>query len=321
MMTPMPEDLEQGAMTAGPDHAVAPSRARIRHVTGFLAVLLPVVLVGLLLAVLLLPSFARPSWVEPGVVGLSVAWVADVMLFRQTSGHLKRAGRTESYFSQFPRLGLLSVWSLLLIGAVALIDLPGQEVVAARLLGPTPAHATLISAKEGPYCRHYCPRHRQTRPVVATFDAGGSTVTASLVASGGYDRTEDQAGEPLVYDPRHPQRVMRASDWAAGRSQLDAVLLLVGLVLLLPVLVVPVPVMLRRRRRFGTLKPGTAIRSVEFLTSRWFRKYPAWRVRFADGTATRYQNTSRFRSALRARIDEAGMAGLDPFARALLAQA
>ncbi len=298
-------------MTLHPDQVTARRGDSVYRLTVVLQFLLVAAFFVLALASMVLPDFARPSWLRVGLVFSIVAWVVNLVAGWQRAEWLKRAGvNPRSHFPQLARSRLVALWVLLLVGSATLMVIAGRPVVAARFLGPTPAQAQLVSAKEGPHC------YRCIRQVVATYEAGGSMVTTPLAGGGGYDLIEDQAGEPLVYDPVHPRRVMRASDWEAGRSGGTVSLFVIGLALLVLTSIAPLPVVRRRRSQFGTLKPDTEIRSARYLRVR--KKLQAWRVDFADNTQARYRDSAELRAALRARIGEAGMASLDPASRAKL---
>jgi hypothetical protein len=145
------------------------------------------------------------------------------------------------------------------------------------------------------------------------FRSGGRTVLAELAESNGLD-DGDRPGLRLVYDPAHPERVMRWADWRSGRSG-DSRIAAAGAGLVVVTVLVPVMVLRRRTRRFGTLKPGTPLKRVRLGQ---LGGYPTWHVTFADGTRARYVDTVPTRQALRERLGPDGVLSLKAHAQQAL---
>lgn len=269
---------------------------------------------GMLMIGGMLSGFARPIWMlNVGLASIPTFLVLLVIaLVLKTQMPPDARAPTTKYFGQIPRTWLTMLATLPLIGGLALVMIGLQVLVPALALGTHPSRALAERIVAGPPCGNCA------RPVYVRFQtATGETVSATLAGADG-TQDGDRIGTPLVYDPADPVRVMRQSDWLAGRGPTAAGLVSGG-VAVEAVLVLAVILTIRRTRRvFGQLKPGLQLARVR---SRRVRSGRAWRVEFSDASGTRYADSERIRPALLARLDQAPTAEISPEDRALLAEA
>jgi hypothetical protein len=241
-------------------------------------------------------GWADTSWLGFTFGGLAAALVASVTLLGYAAARLKDHGMTVArrgrHFGQAPRLPRTFGAFLLSFVAVIMMVASGELTVPAYELGSSPAHAMATTIHED---RATCAKC--STQLVVTFPVGSSVETADVLRTGNLTPA-DRPGLPLVYDPRHPGRVMRASDWVSGRH-LDNGILPLGLALLVAIVGVSVLQIRRRRRKFGLLRPGVVVTSIQY---REQRRAKSWRVTFADHTHTTYDNTPDFRTALRTKL-------------------
>lgn len=245
------------------------------------------------------------SWLGPAFMFLAAALVVSVTVMGFAASALKRQGTTLTrrgrHYGQAPRLTLSLGAALMIFVAVIMMVASGQLTAPAFELGSSPAHALATTVHEDPAACAKC-----ATPLVVTFEVGSNVVTAEVTRTGGLTGA-DRRGLPLVYDPQHPGRVMRASDWVSGRH-LDNGVLPLGLALLITTVGVSALQIRRRRRKFGLLRPGVPATSIDL---RQRGRANAWRVQFVDHSHTSYNNTPDFRDALRAKLTSQGSTGLD----------
>ncbi len=268
-------------------------------------------LLMLSLFVLLMVSFtldkgwADTSWLGPAFGVVAAALVASVTVMGFATAALKRDGtgvtRRGRHYTQAPRITLSLGTALVFFVAVIMMVASGELTVPAFELGSSPAYAVATTVNED-----NVPCAKCATPLVVTFPVGSNLVTAEVTRTDGLTAA-DRPGLPLVYDPQHPGRVMRTSNWQSGRHLDDGVLPL-GLALLLTTVGVSVLHIRRRRRKFGRLRPGVHVTSIQY---RERGRAKSWRVEFADHTHTTYDNAPDFRTALRAKLTGQGSTGLD----------
>jgi len=283
--------------------SVAGRAALVQRIGVWLAMLLGAALPVTLVAHEMLTGFVNPDWLGAVFVLVIIALPVTIGALAWSKRILRNRGiqrlSVETYYPQVPRQPLIYAWTTMLIVGVVMISMAGQRVLPAWLLGPTPAHTVALTAREGASCR------KCSVPVVVTFDVNGTLTSATLAGADGL-QGGDETGLSLVFDPKHPDRVMRSSDWRQARQSGERALLVTGLGVLALCLLIPVTVIRRRRAQFGTLKPGTRVISIHDQTK---AQRAAVHVEFADNTATTYLDTPRLRAALRQRM--AGLAETD----------
>jgi hypothetical protein len=288
---------------------------RVQRVSFCSAILLSVCVPLLLVVRASLTGWVSPSWLSPAIGFAALAWAVSFVALLLSSTALKRQGITSlstrsRFYGRAPRGVLVAAWTLLLIAGLVMVLIAGQQLLPAWQLGSSPSHATATAVMDRTSCA------RCSTQVIVTYQPAGVSVTATLAGVDGASAA-DLPGLALVYDPAHPDRVMRTVDWASGRHG-DTGLLLGGLTLLLCAVLVPVLQIRRRRRKFGTLRPGVQIVAIR----RQRRgRVETWRVEFADGTGTNYTDTPRFRVALRSKLADQGGTGLDLIGHAQLDRA